>query len=1004
MDLRILLFVSVATMLVFPQYAFSESSSGDSDTVSFDKSNSTVVPVLSQETLDTGVSNATNSSDSSSQNAISDDANDSSSGTNSTSNDQSPSNSGITNDTSLNTGTNSTNLNTGTSSTNLNAGTNSTNLNTGVTNNTKTNITMLDSTSSSVTPSTATVSKGSQIQFTVRTYDTTNSQTIPSGIVTWTDGNTGGTFSPTSCTLSSGKCLVMYTPNTNYRGNIIVAANYGGDSTHSASAGTSTVTSNVPSDVTLVITSSANNISPGSKVQLTVSLTDTSNLPTVPTGMISWSDNNSGGVFSATSCILSSGSCIVSYTSPQDHGGNMAISATYAGDTLHNAKSDAGIFTLAVNLLPSTTTAVTPSAVTINQGSQVQFTASITDTSSLPTIPSGVVTWTDGNAGGTFNPDSCDLLSGKCSVLYTPSSTTPSSVTITAAYGGSTEHSGSTGTSVLTINILHTTVTSVTPNSVTVAQGSQVQLTATTTDVSKSQTAATGDVTWTDGNAGGTFNPTTCYLSSDACTVTYTPSAYSTNTVTINATYGGDSTHSASVGTSSASIIVLPSSISLNTDQSYYAYGDVVTLSANLPGQSLQSIAVGVSNPTGDNIISRTITTNENGTASLQFKIPDTYQTGVYHDIVTALVDGRNYTNSTEFNVIKSRGVTIDSVQITNQQGDPVSILPKGQNGFVKVSISSGEKMPALLTLNLFDAGQSSLGTTSIKSTVNPGTSQMTLSFFIPANVQVGLANVFTDVYSDWPNNGGTPLTAESCLAADLQDTSLLPASYVPDAPHACTNTSGGVLGTGNTVSTAMTNSQAQVTLGVLIQNDSMTFMSPTQAHLLALAYQNNTGQKEGNSVGTVNVDVNSLNGTSANISPTQFTTLAGPDLQNNPMAMKILQEIEVSKRQVANIIGNETAAKLDQQLILQQRQAAASQLKQDLTVLAEANTSTSSDAAYASFLTTVDDNRTHPVFQDEFNFMKQRVTVANTAMQSVLNNGGSLGQALATFNKYATI
>ena len=161
--------------------------------------------------------------------------------------------------------------------------------------------------------------------------------------------------------------------------------------------------------------------------------------------------------------------------------------------------------------------------------------------------------------------------------------------------------------------------------------------------------------------------------------------------------------------------------------------------------------------------------------------------------------------------------------------------------------------------------------------------------------------------------------------------------------------------------------------------------------------------------MGIVNVDLNSLDATSAvanatSISPSQFTTLAGPDLQNNPMAMKILQEIEISKRQVANIIGNETAAKLDQQLIQQQRQAAASQLKQDLTTLAEASAPTTSDAAYTSFLTTVDDNRTHPIFQDEFNFMKQRVTASNTAMQSVLSSGGSLGQALATFNKYATI
>ena len=199
-----------------------------------------------------------------------------------------------------------------------------------------------------------------------------------------------------------------------------------------------------------------------------------------------------------------------------------------------------------------------------------------------------------------------------------------------------------------------------------------------------------------------------------------------------------------------------------------------------------------------------------------------------------------------------------------------------------------------------------------------------------------------------------------------------------------------------------MTNNQAQVTLGIAIQNDSMTFMSPTEAHLLALAYDNGTAKNDtNNSVGTVTVNLSSLNatgtgtGNATSVGPTQFTTLAGPNLQNNPMAMKILQEIEISKRQVANILGNETAAKLDQQLVLQQRQAAASQLKQDLTTLADENAPTTSDAAYASFLATVDDNRTLPVFQDEFNFMKQRVTVANTAMQSVLNGGGSLDQAL---------
>ena len=458
---------------------------------------------------------------------------------------------------------------------------------------------------------------------------------------------------------------------------------------------------------------------------------------------------------------------------------------------------------------------------------------------------------------------------------------------------------------------------------------------------------------------------------------------------------------------------ILPSELSLTNDQQYYAYGDVVTLKAALPGLSLQNIALVVADPTGNDIVSRTLTTDENGTAELQFKIPSNFGTGVYQDIATAMVEGKNYTNSTQFNVIKTHGISIDSVQLIDQQGNPVSMIKKGQNNFVQVSISSGETMPALLTLNLFDTNQSSIGTASIKSTINPGDSQMTLSFFIPPNAQVGTSDIFTDAYSDWPANGGTPLTTESCLSASLEDTATLPVSYQPTPPQACStqhpqNLSGTTLV--STTQSSMTNDQASVTLGIAIQNDSMTFMSPTQAHLLALAYQNGTAANVGNkSIALVNLNLNDLNSTVASntTSPaivTNFTTLVGPALQNDPMAQKILQEIEVSKLQVANIIGNETAAKINDELIQKQRAAAASQLKQDLTALAQSNVANTPSASYAAFLATVPDNRTQQVFEGEFNFMQQRVSAANAAMQNVLDSGGSWDQAIQTFDSYAAV
>ncbi|MGI0102375.1 MAG: hypothetical protein ACREA7_07255, partial [Nitrosotalea sp.] len=458
---------------------------------------------------------------------------------------------------------------------------------------------------------------------------------------------------------------------------------------------------------------------------------------------------------------------------------------------------------------------------------------------------------------------------------------------------------------------------------------------------------------------------------------------------------------------------ILPPALLLTNDQTYYAYGDVVTLQVALPSTSLQNIAIVVSDPTGNDIVSRTITTNENGTGELQFKIPSNFQTGVYQDIATALVDGKNYTNSTTFNVIKTHGISIDSVQLISQQGNPVSMLNEGQNNFVQVSISSGETMPTLLTLNLFDTNQSSIGTASIKSTINPGDSQMTLSFFIPPNAQVGTADIFTDAYSDWPSNGGTPLTTESCLSSSLENPTTLPVSYRPTPPQTCTQHPQNLTGTTlvSTASAKMTNAQAQVMLGVVIQNDSMTFMSPTQAQLLALAYQNGTAANAGDqSIALVNLNLAALNstGTASNLTSsgnvTQFTTLVGPSLQNDPMAQKILQEIQTSKQQVANIIGNETAATINNQLVQQQRVAAASQLKQDLTALQQANAANTPSAAYSSFLATMPDNSTQGVFEGEFNFMQQRVAAADAAMQNVLNNGGSLDQAMQTFDNYAAV
>ncbi|MDE1839327.1 MAG: hypothetical protein KGH87_05335, partial [Thaumarchaeota archaeon] len=313
MDLRILLFVSIVAVLVFPQYAFSaEPDSNSSNTIS-NSTNSTIVP--------------------------------------------------------------------------------------------KTNI-VIDSTSSAVTSNPDTSNQGSQVSLTVRIMDTSNLPTVATGSVTWSDGNLGGTFSQSSCVLSSGSCTVSYTPPANHGGTITITTNYGGDATHSTSTGTFALTVLTLHSVATTITSTSS----GSQVQFTATLADTSNPQTTPTGSVTWSDGNLGGTFSQSSCVLSSGSCTVSYTPPTNHGSNILITTNYESDGTFSTST--GTFTLLVHPLPSTTLTVTPSTVTVNGRSQVQFTATVADVSKLSTVQTGSVTWSDGNLGGTFSQSSCVLSSG----------------------------------------------------------------------------------------------------------------------------------------------------------------------------------------------------------------------------------------------------------------------------------------------------------------------------------------------------------------------------------------------------------------------------------------------------------------------------------------------------------------------------------------------------------------------------------------------------------------
>jgi hypothetical protein len=203
-----------------------------------------------------------------------------------------------------------------------------------------------------------------------------------------------------------------------------------------------------------------------------------------------------------------------------------------------------------------TTTAVTCSPGSIVVGQATSCTATVTDTaSSGPTTPTGAVTFTSDTSGGTFSGGgSCTLApantggQASCSLSYTPGQAGSGTQTITSNYGGDSAHAASSGQDTITVT-LRATTTALTCQPVVPAVN---KCTATVSDTSPgTATTPTGTVSFTSSGSGH-FSATQCTLSgsgtSASCAVYYTSAGVLLRRPTITASYGGDSTHQESTG------------------------------------------------------------------------------------------------------------------------------------------------------------------------------------------------------------------------------------------------------------------------------------------------------------------------------------------------------------------------------------------------------------------------------------------------------------------------
>ncbi len=124
---------------------------------------------------------------------------------------------------------------------------------------------------------------------------------------------------------------------------------------------------------------------------------------------------------------------------------------------------------------------------------------------------------------------------------------------------------------------------------------------------------------------------------------------------------------------------------------------------------------------------------------------------------------------------------------------------------------------------------------------------------------------------------------------------------------------------------------------------------------------------------------------------------LVADHLKNNPLAIKIITEMEAQKlrynQQQTQKLQETTKVDPLQEELEQKRIIAKHRLEQRIQDLAEKTKEYTPKAAFTKFLEKKPEY-THTVFWGMFDYMQGKVDTARAAMKKVLDNGGSLKEA----------
>ncbi|MFE6497311.1 Ig-like domain repeat protein [Streptomyces sp. NPDC057747] len=385
----------------------------------------------------------------------------------------------------------------------------------------------------------------------------------PTGTVTFTFGDGTATA---SAPLVNGVATTQHTYSAT--GPYTVTAAYGNDSNFRSSSGTDTQTVRQAATTT-ALTSSPDPSVVGQPVTFTAIVAPVAPGAGIPTGTVTFTFGDGTATAPAP---LVNGVATLTHTYGTRSGSPFAVTAAYNGSPDHAPSTGTDIQILN---RATTKTALTSSPNPCVAGQLVTLVATVTPAAPATGTPTGTVTftWGDGTASA-----SAPLVNGVATLTHTYATRSGSPFTVTAAYGGDTSYTTSSGTGTQTVNQA-TTTTTVTSTPDPSGIGQQVAVTAAVAAATPASGTPTGTVTFSFGN--GTA-PVTAALANGVATATTTYSGTTGSPFSITAAYGGDTGYAPSTGTDTQTVSGAATATAVTTSPNPSRPGNKITTTATV--------------------------------------------------------------------------------------------------------------------------------------------------------------------------------------------------------------------------------------------------------------------------------------------------------------------------------------------------------------------------------------------------------------------------------------